>query len=34
MWFNPGQNSTTVVLGPPVNGGGVIAALAYPGPSN
>jgi len=34
MWFNPGQNSTTVVLGPPVNGGGVIAALTYPGPSN
>jgi len=30
MWFNPTENSTSVVLGPPVNGGGVIAALAFP----
>lgn len=32
MWFNPTENTTSVVLGPPVNGGGVIAALVYPSP--
>ena len=32
MWFNPTENTTSVVLGPPVNGGGVIAALVYPNP--
>jgi TolB protein len=34
MWFNPAENTTSVVLGPPVNGGGVIALLAYPSPSD
>ena len=29
--YDPGTNTTTVLLGPPVNGGGVIAALPYPG---
>ncbi len=32
MWFNPTENTTSVVLGPPVNGGGVITALVYPSP--
>jgi TolB protein len=32
MWFDPTDDSTSVVLGPPVNGGGVIAALVYPSP--
>jgi len=30
LWFDPAANTTTVVLGPPVNGGGVTAALLYP----
>ena len=29
--FNPGTNTSTVLLGPPLNGGGVIDALPYPG---
>jgi TolB protein len=29
--YNPAAGTSTVLLGPPVNGGGVIAAVAYPG---
>ncbi|MFY9765633.1 MAG: hypothetical protein WAK42_11655 [Mycobacterium sp.] len=29
--YNPSTNTSTVLLGPPVNGGGVIAAVPYPG---
>ena len=29
--FDPAANTSTVLLGPPLNGGGVIAALPYPG---
>jgi hypothetical protein len=29
--YNPAAGTTTVLLGPPVNGGGVINALPYPG---
>jgi hypothetical protein len=29
--YNPGTNTSTVLLGPPLNGGGVIEALPYPG---
>jgi len=32
LWFNPSKNTSTVVLGPPLNGGGVQVALAYPDP--
>ncbi len=30
VWFDPAQKTSSVVLGPPLNGGGVIDALAYP----
>ncbi len=30
MWFDPVTKATAVVLGPPLNGGGVTSALAYP----
>jgi hypothetical protein len=30
LWFNPVDNSTNLILGPPLNGGGVIDALVYP----
>jgi hypothetical protein len=29
--YNPGSNTSTVLLGPPLNGGGVIAAVPYAG---
>ena len=29
--YSPGSNTSTVLLGPPLNGGGVIAAVPYPG---
>jgi hypothetical protein len=29
--YNPGTNTSTVLLGPPVNGGGVISAVPYAG---
>jgi hypothetical protein len=29
--YNPGTNTSTVLLGPPVNGGGVISAVPYTG---
>jgi hypothetical protein len=29
--YNPGTNTSTVLLGPPLNGGGVIDAVPYPG---
>jgi TolB protein len=29
--YNPGTNTSTVLLGPPVNGGGVIAAVPFAG---
>ncbi len=32
MWFDPAADTTHVVLGPPVNGGGVINAVLYPDP--
>jgi len=32
LWYDPAQNTSTVVLGPPINGGGVISVLAYPAP--
>jgi TolB protein len=32
LWFNPAKNTATVVLGPPLNGGGVQAAVPYPDP--
>jgi hypothetical protein len=32
LWFDPAAGTSTVVLGPTVNGGGVIAALGYPDP--
>jgi TolB protein len=33
LWFDPAANTSTVVLGPPLNGGGVIDALMYPDPA-
>lgn len=32
LWFNPSKNTSTVVLGPPLNGGGVQVAVPYPDP--
>ena len=32
LWFNPSANTSTVVLGPGVNGGGVMSAMTYPNP--
>jgi hypothetical protein len=32
LWFNPTTNTSTVVLGPPLNGGGVQAGVSYPDP--
>ncbi len=32
LWFSPSANTTTVVLGPPLNGGGVRDGVLYPGP--
>ena len=32
LWFYPSKHFSTVVLGPPLNGGGVQAALSYPDP--
>ena len=29
--YNPGTNTSTALLGPPLNGGGVITAVPYPG---
>jgi hypothetical protein len=29
--YNPGTNTSTVLLGPPLNGGGVIKAIPFPG---
>ena len=29
--YNPGTNTSTALLGPPLNGGGVIKAVAFPG---
>jgi hypothetical protein len=29
--YNPGTNTSTVLLGPPVNGGGVTAAVPFAG---
>ncbi len=29
--YNPGNNTSTVLLGPPLNGGGVIKAIPFPG---
>jgi hypothetical protein len=29
--YHPGANTSNVMLGPPVNGGGVIAAVPYAG---
>jgi hypothetical protein len=33
LWFNPTTNTSTVVLGPPLNGGGVQAVVPYPDPA-
>ena len=30
LWFNPADSTTNLILGPPLNGGGVIDALVYP----
>jgi hypothetical protein len=30
LWFDPATNTTDVILGPGINGGGVTVALAYP----
>jgi len=32
LWFDPVANTTTVLLGPPVDGGGVSDAILYPQP--
>jgi len=32
LWFNPATNVSTVVLGPPLQGGGVTSVLSYPVP--
>jgi TolB protein len=32
LWFTPSKNTSTVVLGPPLNGGGVQVALLFPDP--
>jgi TolB protein len=32
LWFNPSKHTSSVVLGPPLNGGGVQVALSYPDP--
>jgi TolB protein len=32
LWFNPSKNTSTVVLGPPLNRGSVQVALPYPDP--
>jgi TolB protein len=32
LTYDPGANTSTVLLGPPVNGGGVIDAILYPSP--
>jgi len=32
LWFDPATNASSVVLGPPLNGGGVQVALPYPDP--
>ena len=29
LWYDPAANTTEVILGPPVNSGGVISAVAY-----
>lgn len=29
MWFDPAADTTTVVLGPPLNGGTVVGAILY-----
>jgi TolB protein len=31
LTYDPAANTSTVLLGPPVNGGGVIQAVLYPG---
>jgi TolB protein len=31
FWFDPATATDTPLLGPQVNGGGVLAALPYPG---
>jgi TolB protein len=31
LTYDPAANTTTVLLGPPVNGGGVTDAVPYPG---
>ena len=31
--YNPAAGTSTVLLGPPVNGGGVIDVVSYPGQS-
>jgi TolB protein len=31
LTYDPAANTSTVLLGPPVNGGGVIDAIVYPG---
>jgi TolB protein len=33
LWFDPVADTTTVVLGPPVNGGSVTGAILYPEPN-
>jgi TolB protein len=33
LWFNAASDTTTIVLGPPVNGGSVSQALTYPDPN-
>jgi TolB protein len=34
IWFNPADDTTNLILGPPLNGGGVIDALVYPDPES
>jgi TolB protein len=34
VWFNPADHTSNLILGPPLNGGGVIDALVYPDPDS
>lgn len=33
LWFDASTTSSSVVLGPPINGGSVVQALSYPDPN-
>ncbi len=34
IWFNPADDTTNLILGPPLNGGGVIDALVFADPES